>query len=214
LPLTIAVGTYGHTETIKNREVRPEGIALEFVNVQPMIAAYRRMVRNLEFDVCELAPTTYLIAREAGVPFMALPVFLSRTFHHSDWVCRHGSGIRFPKDLEGRRVGVRAYSVSTGVWARGVLQHEFDVDIERVNWVVDDEEHVTRLELPPNVTHVAEGPSLISMFRSGELDAAVKGAAGIGRAGAAEARLGKERGRSPRVLRAHPVGLDSGPGLE
>jgi 4,5-dihydroxyphthalate decarboxylase len=187
LPLTIAMGTHGHTEAIKNRQVQPAGIALEFVNVEPLIAAYRRMIRNLEFDLCELAPTTYLAAREAGVPIVALPIFLTRAFHHSEFVCRTGSGIRFPKDLEGRNAGVRAYSVSTGVWARAVLQHEFEVDLNRVNWIVDDEEHVTSLVLPPNVAHVAAGQSLVTMFRSGALDAAVKGAAGIGRAGAAGA---------------------------
>lgn len=184
--LSVMLANYGHTEAFR----RPEGMVLNGVrlmpvDVTPIVAAYRRMVRNVEFDICELAPITYLTAREAGVPIIALPVFVNRSFHHDDIACRPGSGILSPKDLEGRKVGVRAYSVSTGVWVRGILAEEYGVDLGKITWVVDDEEHVADLALPSNVVHVQEGESLSEMFRNGELDAAVKGAAGIGRTGAA-----------------------------
>lgn len=185
LHLSTAVATHGHTAAIKEGSVRPSGIALDFVDVGPQIAAFRRMVRGLEFDVCELAPTTYLAAREAGLPVTALPVLLNRNFHHGDTVCRLSSGIREPKDLEGRRFGVRAYSVTTGVWVRGILRQQYGVDLSRVRWVVDDEEHVESMRLPPNVEHTPAGASIAQLFRAGEIDAAVKGPAGIGRAGAA-----------------------------
>lgn len=184
LRLKMAIATYGHTAALKDGSVPIEGIAPEFVEVQPQIAAYRRMVRDLEFDVCEIAPATYLIAREHGAPFRALPIFVSRNFHHSGLVCRPDSRIRTPKDLEGKKVGVRAYSVSTGVWTRGILQNEYGVDLARVTWYVDDEEHVTTLRLPPNVWHVPQGTSLVGMMASGELHAAFTGNAGIGRVGA------------------------------
>lgn len=184
LRLSAAIATYGHTKALKSKQVRPAGCELDFVEVDPIIAAFRRMIRTLEFDICELAPTTYLAAREAGVPITALPVFLMRRFHHGDIVCRPGSGISRPRDLEGRKVGVRAYTVSTGVWARGVLQHEYGVDPDSITWIVDDEEHVTSYRLPSNVVKVDPGQSIAGLFREGGIDAALTGPAGIGRSGA------------------------------
>jgi 4,5-dihydroxyphthalate decarboxylase len=184
LPLKIAIATYGHTAAVKDGRVPIEGVAADFVEINPIIAAFRRMVRDVEFDVCEMAPATYMIARAAGAPFKALPVFVFRRFHHSGLVYRSDSGIRRPKDLEGKRVGVRAYSVSTGIWTRGILQNDCGVDLSKITWVVDDEEHVTTLRLPPNVEHAPDGQSLISMMANASLQAAFTGPAGIGRAGA------------------------------
>jgi 4,5-dihydroxyphthalate decarboxylase len=181
--LNIAVSTYGHTRALKDGSVPIEGVDATFVEVVPIIGAYRRMVRDLEFDVCEMAPTTYMIARSRGAPFIALPIFLMRLFHHSGFVVRPDAGIRVPKDLEGHRVGVRAYSVTTGVWTRGIFTNEYGLDSSKVTWVVDDEEHVTTLTLPPNVVHTPAGRSLAAMMADGELQAGFTGPAGIGRAG-------------------------------
>ena len=181
--LKIALGSYGHTAAIKDGRVKIAGVDPEFVEVIPIIGAFRRMVRDLEFDVCEMAPTTYMIARGLGAPYIALPVFLMRRFHHGGFVYRPDSGIRVPKDLEGKKVGVRAYSVTTGVWTRGIFVNEYGLDSSKVTWVVDDEEHVTTLKLPPNVVHAPEGKSLASMMANGELSAGFNGPAGIGRAG-------------------------------
>lgn len=181
--LKVALRTYPYTEAIKTGAVSVPGAKLEFEEVKPHIAAFRRMVRDLAFDLCEIAPTTYIIARAHGVPIIALPVFFVRRFHHAGLVVRPESGIVAPKDLEGRNFGVRAYSVTTGVWKRGLLQNDYGVDIDKVNWWVDDEEHVEALKLPSNVHHVAEGSSLVAMMANGELDAACTGDAGIGRAG-------------------------------
>jgi 4,5-dihydroxyphthalate decarboxylase len=184
LPLKIAVGNYGHTASLKAGRAPIEGVIPDFVEVNPIIAAFRRMVRDVEFDVCEMAPATYMIARAAGAPFKALPIFVYRRFHHEGLVCRKDSGISAPKDLEGKKVGVRAYSVSTGIWTRGILANEYDVDNSKITWVVDDEEHVTSLRLPANVIHSPPGESLLSMISDGQLQAAFTGPAGIGRAGA------------------------------
>ena len=181
--LKIAVASYGHTAALKDGSVRIEGVAPDFVEVAPIVAAYRRMVRDLAFDVCEMAPTTYLIARARGAPFIGLPIFLMRRFHHSGFVVRPDAGIREPRGLEGKRVGVRAYSVTTGVWTRGIFVNEYGLDSGKVTWVVDDEEHVTSLKLPPNVIHAPRGRSLAGMMASGELQAGFTGNAGIGRAG-------------------------------
>jgi 4,5-dihydroxyphthalate decarboxylase len=196
VPLTIAVATAGHTAAVKDGSVPIEGVAVNFVEVVPIIAAFRRMVREVEFDVCELAPTTYLIARARGAPYVALPIFVMRRFHHGGFVVRPDAAIKVPKDLEGKRVGVRAYSVTTGVWTRGIFSNEYGLDAGKVTWVVDDEEHVTTLKLPDNVVHALPGQSLAGMMASGELQAGFTGPAGIGRAGAPTANW-EQGGQTP-----------------
>jgi 4,5-dihydroxyphthalate decarboxylase len=182
--LKIAVAEHPHTSAVRNGSIPIEGVDAEIITVQPQIAAFRRMVRQVEFDVCELAPTTYIIARAYGAPFVALPIFVQRRFHHAGLLVRPDAGIKTPKDLEGRKVGVRAYSVTTGVWTRGILIDEFGLDSSKVTWVIDDEEHVTQLQLPSNVVHAPEGKSLADMMASGELAAGFQGNAGVGRTGA------------------------------
>lgn len=184
VPLKIAIAEHPHTSAIRNGSIPIDGVDAEFVTVKPQIGAFRRMVRDVEFDVCELAPTTYIIARAYGAPFVALPIFVVRRFHHGGMLVRPDAGIVHPKDLEGKQVGVRAYSVTTGVWNRQVLIDEYGLDASKVTWVVDDEEHVTQLELPGNVIHAPAGSSLADMMAKGELVAGLEGAAGIGRTGA------------------------------
>src|SRR5258706_13509240 len=183
LKMKIAIATYGHTALLKDGSVPIEGVEPEYITVQPQIAAFRRMGRDVEFDACELAATTYIIARAYGAPFIALPVFVVRRFHHEGIVCRPDANIKTPKDLEGKKVGVRAYSVTTGVWTRGILINEYGMDNSKVTWVVDDEEHVTQLKLPSNVVHVKPGESLVDMMDKGELQAGFTANAGIGRKG-------------------------------
>jgi len=179
----MAVAEYPHTAAVRNGTIQAEGIDADIVTVQPQIAAFRRMVRQVEFDVCELAPTTYIIARAYGAPFVALPIFLWRRFHHAGLLVRPGAGIGKPKDLEGKKVGVRAYSVTTGVWTRAVLMDEFGLDSSKVTWLVDDEEHVTQFPLPPNVVRAPAGRSLAELMAAGELAAGFAGNAGVGRSG-------------------------------
>jgi 4,5-dihydroxyphthalate decarboxylase len=196
VPLKIAVATSGHTAAVKDGTIPIEGVEANFVEVVPIIAAFRRMVRDVEFDVCEMAPTTYLIARARGAPYIALPIFVMRRFHHGGFVVRPDANIKVPKDLEGKQVGVRAYSVTTGVWTRGIFTNEYGLDASKVAWVVDDEEHVTTLKLPENVIHAPPGKSLASMMASGELQAGFTGPAGIGRAGAPTANW-EQGGQTP-----------------
>jgi ABC-type nitrate/sulfonate/bicarbonate transport system substrate-binding protein len=120
-----------------------------------------------------MALTTYLVAKAHGVRFTALPVFLVRGFHHGAVQVLAGSGLT-PKDLEGRRVGVnRGYTVTTGVWARAVLEQEHDVDLSRVTWVLSGDEHVAEYRPPANVVPVEQGRGLEEMLRSGDLAAVV-----------------------------------------
>ena len=184
LKLDIAIARYGHTAALKDGAIPIDRVTPNFIEINPIIAAFRRMVREVEFDVCEMAPATYMIARSFGAPFKALPVFIMRRFHHGGFVVHPNGGVKQPRDIEGKQVGVRAYSVSTGIWTRGIFQNEYGVDLGKTTWMVDDEEHVQQLKLPANVQHVPAGKSLVDMMATGELQAAFSGPAGIGRAGA------------------------------
>ncbi|MCR6489212.1 hypothetical protein M8542_40970 [Amycolatopsis sp. OK19-0408] len=184
--LSMVLGDYAHGRALLSGDVEIPGYAVEPVEVSPVIGAYRRMIRDLEFDVCELAPTSYLMALQAGVPLTAIPVFLNRRFHHADVQCAAASGIRVPGDLAGKRIGVRAYTVTTGVWVRGILHDEYGLDLGSVTWVVDDEDHIEG-RAPSNVERVTDGRSLGALLRAGEIDAALSGNAGTGRAGAPRA---------------------------
>ncbi|WP_217169372.1 4,5-dihydroxyphthalate decarboxylase [Streptomyces sp. AC512_CC834] len=184
--LTVVLGDYPHVRGLLSGDVPVDGYEVEPVEVKPVIGAYRRMIRDLEFDVCELAPTTYLMALRSGIPLTGIPVFLNRRFHHADVQCGADSGIRFPADLAGRRIGVRAYTVTTGVWVRGILRGEYGLDTDSVTWVVDDEDHIEG-HAPANIERVTDGSSLSELLRAKDIDAALSGNAGTGRAGAPRA---------------------------
>lgn len=172
--LITALQTLGHTAALKDGAVRLPGFELEWVEVSPIIQAFRRMVRGLEFDVSEMALTTYLTARAFDKRFTALPVFPVRGFHHGAILTNTKLGIGSPKDLEGRRVGVsRGYTVTTGVWVRGILQHEYGVDLDRISWVLSGDEHVAEFRPPANVQSLAPGKTLESALLSGELAAVI-----------------------------------------
>jgi 4,5-dihydroxyphthalate decarboxylase len=180
IPLKIALGAYGHTAALLDGTVTISGVDAQFAESADMIAAFRRMVRDLSYDVCEMAPTTYFIARSIGARFIALPVFVMRRFHHGGIVCRTDAGIHSPTDLEGKNVGVRAFSVTTGVWTRGVLADEYGLDLGKVSWVVADEDHVASVPLPPNVVRAPAGRSLAAMMADGDIHAGFAGPAGLG----------------------------------
>jgi 4,5-dihydroxyphthalate decarboxylase len=172
--LTTVTRTQGNNAALKDGTVAPQGFVFDFEEVPVLVQAFRRMVRELEFDVCEMAFTTYLCARAWGKRFTALPIFLVRGFHHGAIVCNTEAGIREPKDLEGRRVGVnRGYTVTTGVWARGVLADEHGVDLDRVTWVLSGDEHVAEYRPPANVVPMPPGGDLAEMVATGELAAAI-----------------------------------------
>jgi 4,5-dihydroxyphthalate decarboxylase len=174
LTLTAVTRTQGATQALKEGAVRPAGYTLAFEEVPVLIHAFRRMVRELAYDVTEMAFTTYLAARAHGKPFTALPVFLVRGFHHGAILRAAPAGIT-PADLEGQRVGVnRGYTVTTGVWARGILADEYGVDLSRVTWVLSGDEHVAEYVPPSNVVPVPPGKDVPAMVAAGEL------AAGIG----------------------------------
>jgi 4,5-dihydroxyphthalate decarboxylase len=171
LRLRTVTRTQGNNAALKDGTVAPRDFAFEFEEVDPLIRAFRLMVREEAFDVCELAITTYLCAKDHGKQFTALPIFLVRGFHHGAIV---SSGAPEPKELEGTKVGVnRGYTVTTGVWARGVLSDEYGVDLDKVTWVLSGDEHVAEYRPPANVVPMEPGGDLAQMVGRGELAAAI-----------------------------------------
>jgi len=173
LRLRTVTRAQGNNQAVIDGSVRVPGVELELVDVPVLVDGFRRMVRGLEFDVCEMALTTYLVAREFGVPFTALPVFLVRGFHHGAIVHDVTRQVG-PKDLAGGRVGVnRGYTVTTGVWARAILADEFGLDLDQVTWVLSGDEHVREYRPPTNVVRAPQGTRLVDLLLAGELDAVI-----------------------------------------
>lgn len=173
-PLKSALVTRGHTRALKDGRVRPGAFTLEFEEVPAIISAFRRMVRGLEFDVSEMALTTYICARAHGKRFTALPIFLVRAFHHGAILQNTEAGVTDPKNLEGRSVGVnRGYTVTTGLWARSILQDEHGVDLQKVRWVLSGDEHVAEYHPPANVVPLEAGLEMEQELTSGRLPAAI-----------------------------------------
>ncbi|KAA9150510.1 ABC transporter substrate-binding protein [Amycolatopsis acidicola] len=174
--LSIVLGPHGQVRDLREGTVRVPGFELKFTEVKRMPDAYREMARSQPYDVCEMAPTSYLMAVAAGAPITALPIPMTRRFRHAGVLAR--PGITGPKDLEGKRVGVRAYAVTAAVWTRGIHAEEYGVDPGKITWLTQEHENVRAFGLPANV-HRADRP-LADLLRDGKLDAAFAGLAGAG----------------------------------
>lgn len=172
--LKVALQSLGPTHALKDGSVGMSGVCLQFVEVPAIVQAFRRMVRELEYDISEMALTTYLCAREAGKAFTALPIFPVRGLQHDAIVQDPARPLRTPRELEGQRVGInRGYTVTSGVWVRGLLQHEYGVHLDRVTWLRSGDEHVSEYVPPPNVHGPSEGQTLQQALALGELAAIV-----------------------------------------
>ncbi len=162
----------GNNRALIDGDVVPRGFAFEFAREAVLVQGFRKMVRDLAYDVSEMALTTYLCAREHGVRFTALPVFLVRGFHHGTILVRRDGSITDARQL--RRVGVnRGYTVTTGVWGRAILATEGGLDLDSVTWVRSGDEHVATYRPPANVVSAPPGRTLIDLLKAGELDAVV-----------------------------------------
>jgi 4,5-dihydroxyphthalate decarboxylase len=173
LVLRSVLGKYDQVQPLKTGAVRSERVRLDFIEVEPIAGSFRRMLRDWEFDFCEMALTTLALARAFDKPVVGLPIVLHRGFHHSTLHCLQGSPLRAPADLKGKKVGVRAYSQTTGVWVRGILQSEYGLDHGAVTWVTTEDAHVAEYRDPPNGVRAASGKNLRSMLLAGEIDATI-----------------------------------------
>jgi 4,5-dihydroxyphthalate decarboxylase len=165
--------TQGNNRALKEGEIDLPDFELDYEEIPVLVQGFRRMVRELEFDVCEMALTTYICARAHGVKMTALPIFLVRGFHHEAIIHNRNSGLSSPADLKGKEVGVnRGYTVTTGVWARAIIQDEYGVDPGDVTWRPSGDEHVAQYVAPSNVVPLDHG-DLEKALVDGEIPAAV-----------------------------------------
>ena len=174
LKLQTLLGDHPHVMALKNGQIRSSRLVLDFDDVKMAYPEFKRVVRDLEFDVAELALVTYLQAKAHGKPLVLVPavIFASKA-PHAFIVYNAARGRLSPKDIVGRRVGIRASSVTTVMWARGILQNDYGVDLERVTWVTFEDAHVAEFKDPPNAQRAPAGKKLITMLLEGEVDAAV-----------------------------------------
>jgi 4,5-dihydroxyphthalate decarboxylase len=173
ITLRAAFANYPHVRAIKDGSVASPLIRFEFEEMANITRAFRRMVRTLDFDLCEIALTTLAQAHAFGKPIKGLPIVVMRGFHHGALVCPPGSAIRGPEDLRGKRIGVRAWSQTTGVWVRGILLDEYRVDHRDITWVTEEDAHVEEYVDPPHVRRIGAGQDLKAMLLTGEIDAAI-----------------------------------------
>jgi len=173
--LRTAIGGYGHTAALRSGKVVSRLLRLEFADVSPINRAFAPMVRDGCFDVCEMAVATFLQAKAYGKPLVLLPVTLAARFQEGALLCRADSPIRRPTDLAGRRVGVRAYSQTTGMWLRGILADDHGVPPEAVRWVTFEDAHVAEFRDPPWAERAQAGANMLAQLRAGELDAVIVG---------------------------------------
>lgn len=173
--LRIAIGDYPHTLPLKRGEIRSPWLTLDFVEVKPMHTAFKPMVREHAFDASEMALVTYLQATAHRKGLKLLPATMLARFQHGTVLYNSERGTLTPKDLAGKRIGVRSYSQTTGVWMRGILQNDYGVDLSGVTWVTFEDGHVAEAKEPSGVER-AKG-DITEMLLSGALDAAIYGAA-------------------------------------
>ncbi len=169
---TIAIGTYPHTRPLKDGTVSSERLSLAYADVVPANRAFRPMVNDLKYDVSELALVTLLLATTFERPLVGVPVVLMQQSAYGMLMVRPDSPLREPRQLEGRTVGVRAYTQTTGTWLRGMLHDQFGLQLDTLSWVTFEPAHVDGFVDPPNARRAPDGKTLAGMLREGEIDAA------------------------------------------
>jgi 4,5-dihydroxyphthalate decarboxylase len=173
--LNACFGNYPHTQALKKGDIKSDRVAFRFTEVEPINKAFLQMVRQEKFDVSEMAIATYLQAKAYGKPMVLIPATMMGRFQHGTMFYNAERGTVTPDDLPGRRVGVRAFSQTTGVWLRGILWKDYGLDLAKVKWVTFEDAHLPEYRDPPGVERAAEGKDMLKMLLDGELDAAIFG---------------------------------------
>jgi 4,5-dihydroxyphthalate decarboxylase len=175
--LRIAVGDYPHTLPLKRGEITSPWLTLDFVEVKPMYKAFLPMVREHAYDASEMALVTAIQAKAYGKGLKLLPAAMLSRFQHGTILYNSARGTLTPADLPDKRIGVRSYSQTTGVWIRGILENDYKVDLSRAQWITFEGGHVAEADDPPGVIRAKAGADITQMLIDGELDAAIYGAA-------------------------------------
>lgn len=170
MPLRASLNSYPHTAALLDGTVKPEGFEVEYLDVGGVVGGFRKMMRGTELDFCELGTTTYLSGWDYRNEITAIPAHVGCGFPFASIVINTAAGIAEPKDLQGKRVACRTYTVTSVVWARGAIQDLFGVDLDSITWVINDEEHAAEFVWPKNVEY-QKGADLSAMVASGEVAA-------------------------------------------
>ncbi len=172
--LSVAIGNYPHTRLLKERLAGSKDF--DFVEVSPITKAFAQMVRQGTYDISEMALVTFLQAKAFGKPLVLIPAAAAARSQEVSLIrLANNDSIKGPADLKGKRIGVRAYSQTTGAWVRGILAETFGVTPEDVHWTTFEDPHVAEYSDPPFATRAKPGSVLLDMLRSGELDAIIVG---------------------------------------
>ena len=174
LQLTLAAGDYESIRALKEGAVQPEGIELTILTDMTPEVRHARMLRGGHFDIAELSMSNYMVAKDTGLPFIAIPVFLHRRFRHGFVFINTSKGIEKAPDLIGKRIGVGSYHATANLWMRGILEHEFGLPHKEVQWFKEVEEKIP-WQAPPglSIKKVPAGKNIVDMLLTGELDAVI-----------------------------------------
>ena len=169
LRLRTLLGDHPCTAALKNGSIKSDLVTLEFVEYSPTNKGFKPMVREGAFDVSEMAIVTYLMAKCFGKPMVLLPNVVLARFQHAYALYNAKQGTLKPTDLNGKRVGIRSFTTTTGAWLRGILANDYGVDLDSIDWVTFEDAHVA--EFCDTTARAPQGKEIIQMLLDGELDA-------------------------------------------
>ena len=162
--LRTAFGDYPMTAKLKSGELKEDGIELEFEEIKPVNRVFKPMAQDQKFDVAEMAIVTYLLARAYNKPIVLLPAVMYGRFQHNTFVYSAERGKLSLQDLPGKRIGVRSYTQTTGVWIRGIVENDYGVDLNKAHWTVQEGAHVAEYKDPPELNRVSMEHDLLKML--------------------------------------------------
>jgi 4,5-dihydroxyphthalate decarboxylase len=167
--LRTLLGDHPCTAALKDGSIRSDLVTLDFADYSPTHKGFKPMVREAAFDVSEMAIVTYLMAKSFGKPIVLLPSVVMARFAHAYALYNAKQGAMKPGDLNGKRVGIRSFTTTTGAWLRGILANDYGVDLDSIDWVTFEDAHVA--EFRDTTARAPAGKQIIQMLLDGELDA-------------------------------------------
>lgn len=176
MTLVTALGNYPYTAALKKGELTAPGISFKFEDIKPMNRAFAPMAREQKFDVSEMAIVTYLLAKSFNKPIVLLPAVMMARFQHNTMLYSKEHGKITPKDMLSKRLAVRSWTQTTGVWIRGIFQNDYDVDLNKASWTVQEGAHLLEYKDPPELNRISMEHDLMKMLLAGEVDAVIYGA--------------------------------------
>ncbi|WP_213285923.1 hypothetical protein [Bradyrhizobium sp. sGM-13] len=167
--LRTLLGDHPGTTALKNGSTRSDLVAFDFAQYSPTNKGFKPMVREGAFDISEMAIVTYLMAKSFGKPMVLLPDVVLARFQHGHALYNANAGKLGPRDLNGKRVGIRSFTTTTGAWLRGILANDYGVDLDSIDWVTFEDAHVA--EFVDTTRRAPAGKQIVQMLIDGELDA-------------------------------------------